>query len=262
MANSPLAGVSVLVTRPEHQAGPLCELIEAAGGRAVRFPVLEIADPQDLASVQAQIDRLDQFDIAIFISPNAVQRAVNLVRAQREFPASLQIAAVGRASAKALAKMGLETDIFPATRFDSEALLEMPQLQQVVNKRILIFRGEGGREVLAETLKQRGAQVEYAEVYRRVKPGADVSQLMRAWARGDIDLVTVTSNEGLSNLYDMVGQLGRRWLLATPLVVVSERGVQAAQQLGFSRILLADQASDQAVLMAVERWRASAQTPT
>lgn len=254
MASKPLTGISVLVTRPEHQAAPLCEMIEEAGGKAVRFPVLEIAEPQDLVSVKAQIDRLEEFDIAIFISPNAVQRAVNLVRSRREFPAGLQIAAVGRASAKALLKMGLEADIFPSSRFNSEALLELPELQQVNGKRIVIFRGEGGREVLAETLKARGAQVEYAEVYRRVKPGGDVSHLMRAWARGDIDVVTVTSNEGLSNLYDMVGQLGRRWLLTTPLIVVSERAVEAAQQLGFQQVLLAEQPSDEAILSALQQW--------
>jgi uroporphyrinogen-III synthase len=258
MASSNLQKVSVLVTRPEHQADALCELIEADGGKAIRFPVLEIVEPESLSTVQQQIDRLHEFDIVIFISPNAVQRAVNLVRSQRQFPESLQLAAVGRASAKALKKMGLEADIFPTTRFNSEALLEMPQLQAMAGKRILIFRGEGGREVLAETLKQRGAEVEYAEVYRRIKPSGDVSLLMRAWARGDIDIVTVTSNEGLSNLYDMLGQLGRRWLLATPLVVISERGRELAEQLGFKQLLMAERASDQAILSAIKQWRTDA----
>ena len=141
-----LDGVGILVTRPAHQADNLCRLIESEGGKAIRFPVLEILDPDNLDALDATIDRLDAFDIAIFISPNAVQKAVNRVRSQREWPKNLHIAAVGRSSAKALDKLGLPTDIFPKTRFNSEALLELKQMQDVQGKKIVIFRGEGGRE--------------------------------------------------------------------------------------------------------------------
>lgn len=251
-----LAGKGVVVTRPEHQADNLCRLIESEGAKALRFPVLEIVDTKNMAALNAIIARLEQFDIAIFISPNAVTKAANLIHAQRNWPENLKIAAVGRASAKALDKVNLATDIFPKTRFNSEALLELEEMQDVAGKKIVIFRGEGGREVLAETLKLRGAIVEYAECYRRSKPETDTSQLMKAWARGEIDIVTVTSNEGLANLFDMLGQLGRNWLQKTPLVVVSERGAEFARELGFkSEIIISEQASDESLLDAIKQWR-------
>lgn len=252
----PLAGVGVLVTRPAQQAAHLCALLEAEGACAIRFPVLEIVSPDDTGVLNDIIDRLESFDIAIFISPNAVKRAVNCIQARRAIPAGLRLAAVGRGSARTLAQLGLEVDIVPATRFNSEALLELAAMQQVAGKRIVIFRGEGGRELLAETLRQRGAEVEYAEVYRRVKPKSDVAGLLRHWARGDVDVVTVTSNDSLRNLYDMVGQLGRQWLQQTPLVVVSERTRALAAELGFKQVpVVASEASDEAIVRAVKEWR-------
>ena len=262
MSGTDLAGLGILVTRPAHQAGPLCEAVEAQGGRAICFPVLEIVDPEDVGALLDVIDRLDSFDIAVFISPNAVNKAINRIRARRELPTGLKLAAVGRGSAKELGRLGLQADIFPKQRFDSEALLAMDEMQQVAGKRVVIFRGDGGRELLAETLKGRGAEVEYAECYRRAKPKGDVGKLMRHWARGDIDVVVVTSNEGLSNLFDMVGQLGRQWLRKTQLVVVSPRQAELAKELGFKlEPVIAETASDEAVVEAIKAWRERAPAP-
>lgn len=258
-----LSGLGVLVTRPEDQAENLCRLIETLGGKVLRFPVLEIVDLDDISDLLQIIDKLDECDIAVFISPNAVKKAANLIQSRRQWPTSVKIAAVGKASAKALDSLGLIADIFPPTRFNSEALLEMPEMQAVNGKKIIIFRGEGGRETLAETLKMRGAIVEYAECYRRVKPKTDVSQLLRHWARGEIDIVVTTSNEGLHNLYDMVGQLGRQWLIKSPLVVLSERAEELARNLGFkNQIIVAPQASDEAIINAITNWRLSTMEKT
>lgn len=256
MADTVLQGVGVLVTRPEHQADNLCQLLESHSARCIRFPALAIGAPTDNSSLNHIIQHLDDYDLAIFISPNAVEKAITAITNLRELPETLHLAAVGRASAKALDKAGYAPDIFPKTRFNSEALLEMPQLQNVAGKRIVIFRGEGGRELLAETLKQRGAEVDYADCYRRVKPDTSTSKLMKHWARGEISIITVTSNEGLRNLFDLVGQLGRKWLLDTPLVVISERGSEEAQSLGFrNRIIVANNASDEDITQAVIQWK-------
>lgn len=257
MPETALRGVGVVITRPAHQAEALRRGIEAEGGRAICFPVLEILDPEDFSALDALVARLDEFDIAIFISPNAVNKALNRILAVRPLPSGLTIAAVGKGSARELAIFGLKADIVPRERFDSEALLELPAMQQVAGRRIVIFRGDGGRELLAETLKRRGAEVEYAEVYRRAKPTADVGRLMRHWARGEIDIVTVTSNEGLRNLFDMVGQLGREWLRKTPLVVASHRQVDLARELGVkAEPLVAAGAADEAIIDAVRAWNA------
>ena len=252
----PLAGVGVLVTRPAHQANALCEAIENLGGSAIRFPVLQIDDVDDTSLLNQQIDSLDSYDIAIFISPNAVKKAVNLIQARKKWPNNVKIAAVGKTSAKALDSLGLIADIFPSRRFNSEALLSLEEMQDVSGKNIIIFRGEGGRELLAETLKSRGARVEYAECYKRSKPKADVSALLKHWARGEINIIITTSNEGLHNLYDMVGQLGRQWLIKTPMIVISDRGADLALQLGFKqRPIVSSQASDEAIVNALIEWQ-------
>jgi len=255
-----LSNVHVLVTRPEDQAENICQQLEAVGARPVRFPVLEIVDIEDSSHLLELIDNIENYDIAIFISPNAVKKSANLVQSRKRWPETVKIAAVGKASAKALDSLGLIADIFPSKRFNSEALLELPEMQDVRGKKIIIFRGEGGRETLAETLKARGAEVEYGECYRRRQPKADVSQLLRHWARGEINIVVTTSNEGLHNLYDMVGQLGRQWLIKSPLVVLSERAEELARQLGFkNQVIVTSQASDEAIINAIINWRQQAQ---
>lgn len=251
----PLQGVGVLVTRPAHQAEGLCALIEAEGGRALRFPVLEILDPVDSEPLLALIDRLEEFDMALFISPNAVNKALNLIKARREFPAHLKIVAIGKGSARELERFGHPADIYPERKFDSETLLEMEEMRQVAGKRVVIFRGDDGRELLADTLRARGAQVEYAEVYRRGRPNADVDGLLHHWARGEIDVVVTTSNAGLRNLFDMVGKLGQQWLRNTPLVVVSERGAALARELGFKHPPIVTEASDESLVEAIKAWR-------
>lgn len=229
-----------MITRPAHQAQELAELVRAAGGHAIVFPVLEILDTDDLRPLNALIERLDEFDLAIFISPNAVHKAMNLIRARRALPPGLKVAAIGRGSVKALGKFGIADVSAPAERFDSAALLELPALMDVAGKRIVIFRGEGGRELLGDTLVARGARVEYAECYRRGKPNLDAAPLMKAWARSELHAIVVTSSEGLHNLFDMVGKLGQTWLKKTPLFVPHPRIADVARELGLEKVVVTE----------------------
>ncbi len=252
-AAAPLAGVGVLVTRPAAQAHALAALLEAAGARPILFPALEIVDLPDLAPLNAVIDRLDTFDLAIFISPNAVNKAMNLIRARRVLPPRLRIAAIGKGSSKALAAFGINEVIAPDARFDSEALLELPALANVAGWRIVIFRGDGGREHLGDELVRRGAILEYAECYRRRKPQIDSGKLLYHWARNEIDAVTVTSTETLHNLFDLVGKLGQQWLKKTPLFVPHERIAQAARGLGLSDVHVTA-GGDEGLLAGLITW--------
>jgi uroporphyrinogen-III synthase len=170
-------------------------------------------------------------------------------------PPALHVACVGRGSARELKHFGIENVIVPPGRFDSEALLELPELQAVKGKRIVIFRGDGGRELLGDTLKARGAEIEYAECYRRVRPNTDMTPLLRRCARGEIDIVSVTSVDGLHNLFDMVGKAGQHWLIRTPVVVVSERMAEVCRTLGFKSEPRVAAASDEAILEAIQTWR-------
>jgi uroporphyrinogen-III synthase len=253
-----LGRVGVVVTRPLAQAQRLCDFIEEAGGTTIKFPVLEIRDPKDTETLLTAIDALDSYDLAIFISPNAVGRTMNRVLERRRLPATLQVAAIGGGTARELVRFGAAADICPKRRFDSEAMLELPEMKAVAGKRIVVFRGDGGRELLGQTLRQRGAVVDYVESYQRVRPQTDANPLMSFWARGGIDVFTVTSSQSLHNLFELVGSLGQQWLRETPLVVIGKRTADLAARMGLKRpALLADEASDEGIVRKLIEWRAS-----
>ncbi|BCT69390.1 uroporphyrinogen-III synthase [Nitrosospira sp. NRS527] len=240
----PLAGIDILVTRPAHQAGELADRIRLAGGNPVLFPVLEILDIPNPNPLLDLIDRLDEFDIAVFISPNAVAKAMSLISAKRTLPGKLKIVAVGQGTTKELGNFGVTGVIAPALRFDSEAMLDLPLLRQVKGKRIVIFRGDKGRELLAESLLKRGAILEYAECYRRVMPKPDTALSLSAWANAGMKAITITSSEGLRNLCEMVGETGGAWLKKTPLFVSHVRIAQVAGNLGFAHVILTSAGDD------------------
>ena len=229
-----LSDRNIVVTRPQNQAQELADLIRAEGGCAILFPALEILEADDPRPLHQLIGRLEQFDLAIFISANAAEKAMGEIVARRSLPDTLKFAAIGSGSRKALQHFGVKEVIYPATRFDSEALLELPQLRDVAGKRIVIFRGQGGREWLGETLAKRGARVEYVECYRRAKPASDTAPLERLWADKKLHAITVTSSEGLRNLYEMMGETGRELLRKTPLFVPHHRIAEVARELGLA----------------------------
>jgi uroporphyrinogen-III synthase len=241
----------VLVTRPEQQAGPLCQRIEQYGGVAIRCPALVIREPRDWAPARAIFDRLAEYDLAIFTSANAVDRGMPLIRERGGFQPQMEIAAIGAATTKALARHGIALGLQPEAGFTSEALLTLPRLQQVAGQAIIIVRGEGGRELLAKTLTTRGARVVHAEVYRRERPVVDATALLERWARGEIGAVVVTSTESLLNLFDMLGVAGQDYLRQTPMIAVSTRTVQTAANLGCHQLLLAQEASNAAIAAAL-----------
>jgi len=245
----PLAGRTIVVTRPLAQAAPLADAIVAAGGTPLIFPLLEIApaaDPQPLARAAA---RLDDYSLAIFISPNAAEHALPALLANGSWPPALIPAAVGQGTVKVLAERGIGGCIAPTERFDSEALLELPELasERVAGKRVAIFRGDGGRELLADTLRERGATVDCITCYRRSGPSAGVAPLMAAWRAGRLDALTVSSSEGLRYLVDLLDAEGRAILQKTPLFVPHARIAENARTLGFSNILLTE-AADAGIL--------------
>lgn len=254
---APLAGRGIVITRPARQAQALAQAVESAGGRPILFPVIEILDAPDLVPIHALIDRLHEFDLAIFISPNAVNKAMNLILARRTMPASLAVATVGRASLRELGRFGVGGVIAPARGADSEALLGLPELESVAGKRVVIFRGDGGRELLGDTLAARGASVEYAECYRRRRTSADTAPLLKAWARNEVDAIVVTSSEALHHLFDLVGKLGQTWLRATPVFVPHPRICATARSLGLERVVETGPGDEGLLAGLVEHFRAA-----
>ena len=240
----PLTGRHVVVTRPAGQAAHLATALAGRGAIPVLYPVLEIRDIEDPAAVLDAAIRLDSFDLAVFVSPNAIEKALALILPRRPWPAALRVAAPGKSSEGELARHGIHDVLSPPLRFDSEALLELPELTDVRGKRVIIFRGEGGRELLGDTLKARGAAIEYLTCYRRSKPLTDPAPLLKLWEEGLLDAVTMTSSEGLRNLVDMVGRLGLAWLKKTPVFVPHARIAGQAQALGLGKVIATDPGDD------------------
>ena len=250
-----LAGLTVVNTRPAQQAGPLSEAITHAGGNVIEFPVIEIQPIAGDPDHSHWSSALEQSDLAIFISANAVEAGLNIIGGVDSWPSQVAIAAVGRATAEKIQSCGLTVDLTAPEPFNSEALLTLPELQEIQNKKIVIFRGEGGRELLAQTLRERGAEVVYAECYRRVKPDSDPSLLYRCWAEHSRVIIVVTSNEGLQNLVEMVDNDHQLLLLSSTLLVVSERASQLAKEMGFIRpAVLTKSVSNSAIVEAILLW--------
>lgn len=250
----PLAGVRVLVTRPRNQAQPLAALIRAAGGEALIFPVLEIQEPPDPEPARRLLARLPEFDIAIFISPNAVNRALALAALGRPLadgpltlPPGLLLAAVGPGTATALQQHFSRPVIVPRERFDSEGLLTLPEFENVTGKRIALLRGNGGRDWLEKTLLRRGAVVEAAECYRRARPATGGQELFALWESGMHCAITITSSEGLRNLWELAGAAARLRLVATPLLAPHPRIAETARSLGFQDVTVT-RGADQGLL--------------
>ncbi len=251
----PLTGRGIVVTRPAHQADGLAWLIRAAGGDAILFPVIAIRDAEDPGPLHAVVDVLDEFDVAVFISPNAVRKAMAAITARRRLPPGLAFAAVGPGSVRELARFGVGEVIAPSAGFDSEALLELLQLRELRGRRVVVFRGDGGRELLGETLQARGARVEYVECYRRARPALDPAPLLDAWRRNRLAAITVTSSEGLRNLFLMGGEAGQAPLANTPFFVPHPRIAQAARELGIVTVIVTEPGDEGLIAGMVDYFR-------
>jgi len=249
-----LLGRRVVVTRPVHQADNLARLIVEAGGEPVRFPALAIEPPADSSQVRDLLASVGSFDLAVFISANAVDHAFALLRGP--WPTSVPVSAVGEGTAAALRRRGLSTVIVPSLGTDSESLLAVPLLKNARGKRVLIVRGEGGRELLAQELRRRGAEVTYAQCYRRVLPQTDSAPLIARWARGELHAVTVMSGATLDNLWVLLEPGGRDLLRTTP-VFVSHPGVaDRARQLGLVETVVTPP-GDEGMLRGLSEWFSS-----
>jgi uroporphyrinogen-III synthase len=213
----------------------------------VSFPTVEIRPPADPGPARRLLG--EPWDLLVFISRNAVEQALALAPDAARL-AAVQRAAVGRATAAALTRAGLAPQLVPATGFDSEALLALPALEQVAGRRVLILRGEGGRALLGDTLRSRGAEVAYAEVYRRAAPETTAADAIADWQRS-LGYVTATSDEVLTNLLALVPQSAHAWLKSLPLAVLSRRNAATAGEMGFTSVAVAPEASDAGLCAAL-----------
>lgn len=220
----------VMMTRPAHQGEPLRALLEGVGARVSHFPTIEIVDRADATDNLDKARGIDRYRLLIFISRNAVDygaRLADLAGLDRgRLPPS---AAIGRGTAEYLTAQGFDVAAFPE-RPSSEDLLETDAVKGLPSgARVLIFRGRGGKEVLAERLRSRGLTVDYAEVYQRIKPPGKSLDL----AAASPDLILVGSRDSLDNLYEMTPSGDRARLVRTTLVLGAASMVARHAELGF-----------------------------
>ena len=240
LASESLRGRGILVTRPSERAVNLARLIEASGGRAYLFPAIDIED----LPAPPELQQLHKFDLAVFVSPTAVSKIMAHLDA---WPRALPAAAVGGGTRRELERRGVPNVIAPQAGADSEALLALDEMQRVAGKHIVIFRGEGGRELLGDTLRSRGADVVYAAGYRRTRPkGAHL------WTEDEIDAITVSSSQGLANLFDI---LEGAFLKARPLFVPHPRVADTARERAVREVVLAGPSDEQVLEALVAYFR-------
>lgn len=254
--------LNILVTRPEQQANVLCKLLEDLGGIATRFPAIEIKQTNDLQAVHNILVNIEQYDIGIFVSSNAVDWTFSLLDGG---PLShLQLITIGSATTNRLMqrlsdenKPVLSQPITTNAGSDSLSLLKLDALDvdKVDGRKIAIFRGQGSNDLLADKLRERGAKVQYAEVYRRDCPVYDKDFIDSIWSLNKPNIIVATSNNGLKNLYDLLDQQQRELLLNTQLVIMGQRMLDCSAAIGFNQVpIVAEDSSDQGILNSIVKW--------
>ncbi len=253
---TPLAGAGILITRPARQAAGLARRIDALGGRPIVFPAIVILPPADAQALARAHAALPGYDCAFFVSANAVEYGAP---DPRRWPAGLDAFAPGPGTAEALADVGIADVRTPTTTLDSDGLLALPELAQLAGKRALIFRGDGGREQLGDALRARGAHVDYVACYRRAKPGSGAAGLAEAFAQRRIDAVTITSSEGLDNLWEILDGATRAAWRDAPTFVPHPRIALHARALGLQAVETAG--GDAGLIAGLLQWFAAHPPP-
>lgn len=267
-SDTSLSGLSVLLTRPARQAAGITGIIEAHGGRVSHLPLIEIEaieEGPDFERIKSAILALDNYAAAIFVSTNAATIGMGWIdRYWPQLPAGLEAYAVGPGTGNLLKAFSWSVH-YPETGITSEDLLALPGLRDVRGKRIALFRGQGGRELLATTLRERGAQVDYIEIYRRLVPHYPPDQVLQQLHDDGVNVVVTTSQQILEALLTLAANGDSSWdnandallslLRQLPVMVPSQRVRELAQAAGIKQVIDAGGADDETVMRALLQLR-------
>lgn len=252
----PLAGKTVWHTRPLDVAEGLARRCRALGATVLTAPVLDIrplpAQHPAMRSAESRLSRLAHYDTVIFVSANAVRHGLAVVdRLDGGWPECVQCLAIGDTTRRMLGERGIVALQAAGARMNTEALLELPQLQQLSGRRMLIVRGLGGRTRLASALRERGAEVDYAEVYQRLKSGTLAPEIAENIAAERLSFVTAASGESVEKMLQLVDERLHLPLCNATVVVPGERVAAVARRRGFVRVAVAVNAGDEAMTRAI-----------
>lgn len=246
--------MNILVTRPSPAGEQLVSRLRAPGQVAWSFPLIEFSPGRELSTLADSLYALQEGDLVFALSQHAVEFAhAQLQQENKRWPTAPHYFAIGRTTALALHTVSGIDVRYPLDREISEVLLQLPELQTVAGKRALVLRGNGGRELLGETLTARGADVTFCECYQRCAKYYDGAEEAMRWHLRGVDTLVVTSGEMLQQLWSLIPQWYREnWLLRCRLLVVSERLANLARELGWQDIRIADNADNDALLRALQ----------
>jgi uroporphyrinogen-III synthase len=250
----PLAGLVVVVTRPARQAARFIGMLQEHGAAAVAFPTVIIETVPLDDSVRSAL-AAEPPDWVVYTSANAVEHAL----AQVGRLPQAATAAIGPATARAVAAAGIHVAAIPATGADSEGLLALPAFAAPSGRHIVVFKGVGGRDALRAELVRRGATVVVAEVYRRLPavPAAGSLEALASACATPLPVVAATSVEVLESLLQLAPETRAPRLKDATLLVPGERVASAARRHGWrGEIVAARSAEDEAMLDALIERRA------
>lgn len=253
MSRPDLAGLRVLLTRPQGQNDSLRARLVEAGVQVRELPLLEIQPLAETSALRQQIMNLDRYQMVVVVSPNAARVALDLIdRYWPQLPVGIDWLTVGKGTAKALQDYGIEA-LAPPEGHDSEALLTLPRLQQVAGEKVLVLRGEGGRGFLAQTLRERGAEVEFAELYRRAVPAQSADGLRDAVQGFDPQVILLFSGSTFEHLWQLCQTQGVA-LHGPSLWLPSERVADQVRVLGLEQVQPMQSLDDEAIVQALGEW--------
>ncbi|MDN4544311.1 uroporphyrinogen-III synthase [Pseudomonas sp. C32] len=247
-----MTGWRLLLTRPADESAALADLLAAQGIYSSSLPLLDIVPLAATGTILQAVQTLDQYSAIIVVSKPAARFGVELLNLHWPQPPRNKWFSVGAATAQILQARGLDVS-FPAEGDDSEALLKLPQLLEAIggpDPRVLIMRGEGGRELLAERLRTLGASVEYLELYRRDLPQYPPAALPERIEAERLNGLVVSSGQGFEHLHQLVGDAWPQ-LAQLPLFVPSPRVAELARAAGAKTVVDCRGASAAALLTAL-----------
>lgn len=242
----------LLLTRPAEESALLASTLADAGVFSSSLPLLEI-EPLPVTNAQRSLlANLDQYDAVIVVSKPAGRLGLKLIGEQWPHAPIQPWFTVGAGTAQVLQEYGLDVS-WPEQGDDSEALLDLPRLQQAIalpGTRVLIMRGEEGRELLAERLRGQGASVDYLELYKRKLPHYPVSTLIQRIEAERLNALVVSSGQGFEHLRQLAGDVWPQ-LSRLTLFVPSPRVAQLAREAGARTVVNCRGASAAALLAAL-----------
>lgn len=250
MKAAALTGKTIWLTRPEGQGAELRAELEQLGAEVKLLPLLVIKPLQPTQADRQKLIDLDRYDLVFFVSTNAATLGLDAIAQWwPQYPVGILNFAVGPGTAAVLEQRGLSAR-YPTERMSSEALLALSELQDIAGKRALIVRGAGGREIIAEGLRARGATVEYAELYERAVPAYTPPVLQNLSQAAPPTAVMVSSADALDNLKTLFAPAVAAWP-RLPLVVSSPRLAEHAAALGFQQVRTIEGATDAAIIQGL-----------